>query len=144
MSTQSVNVARFARNVEWDFFCDFQTPCFSAYRILKRKLEKIFLPIQFGFSFVKRLVMHAKLSHIFVLFFFSTVTEIESKKKCTSRLQEAWTKLGLGKWNFRNSTCKEKSLIGRWRLVIKWTFWTKFDLNRFKWTKMNCKVPKIH
>ena len=22
-----VNVARFARNVEWDFFCDFQTPC---------------------------------------------------------------------------------------------------------------------
>ena len=29
MSTQSVNVARFARNVEWDFFCDFQTPCFK-------------------------------------------------------------------------------------------------------------------
>ena len=24
-----VNVARFARNVEWDFFCDFQTPCDS-------------------------------------------------------------------------------------------------------------------
>ena len=24
-STQNVNVARFARNVEWDFFCDFQT-----------------------------------------------------------------------------------------------------------------------
>ena len=27
MSTQNVNAARFARNVEWDFFCDFQTPC---------------------------------------------------------------------------------------------------------------------
>ena len=27
MSTQNVNVARFARNVEWDFSCDFQTPC---------------------------------------------------------------------------------------------------------------------
>ena len=26
MSTQNVNVARFARNLEWDFFCDFQTP----------------------------------------------------------------------------------------------------------------------
>ena len=26
LSTQNVNVARFARNVEWDFFCDFQTP----------------------------------------------------------------------------------------------------------------------
>ena len=22
-----VNAACFARNVEWDFFCDFQTPC---------------------------------------------------------------------------------------------------------------------
>ena len=28
MSKQNVNVARFARNVEWDFFCDFQTPWF--------------------------------------------------------------------------------------------------------------------
>ena len=27
LSTQNGNVARFARNVEWDFFCDFQTPC---------------------------------------------------------------------------------------------------------------------
>ena len=26
-NTQNVNVARFARNVEWYFFCDFQTPC---------------------------------------------------------------------------------------------------------------------
>ena len=25
LSTQYVNVARFARNIEWDFFCDFQT-----------------------------------------------------------------------------------------------------------------------
>ena len=27
LSTQNVNSARFARNVEWDFFCDFQTLC---------------------------------------------------------------------------------------------------------------------
>ena len=27
LATQIVNVARFARNVEWDFFCDFQTLC---------------------------------------------------------------------------------------------------------------------
>ena len=27
LSTQYVNVARFARNVEWDFFYDFQTLC---------------------------------------------------------------------------------------------------------------------
>ena len=29
LSTQNVNVARFARNVEWDFFCDFQTPYYQ-------------------------------------------------------------------------------------------------------------------
>ena len=28
LSTQNVNVARFARNVLWDNFCDFQTLCF--------------------------------------------------------------------------------------------------------------------
>ena len=27
MSTKNVNVARFARNIECDFFCDFQTLC---------------------------------------------------------------------------------------------------------------------
>ena len=27
MFTQNVNVARLARNVEWDIFCDFQTLC---------------------------------------------------------------------------------------------------------------------
>ena len=27
LSTQNVNVARFARNVKWDFFCDFQPLC---------------------------------------------------------------------------------------------------------------------
>ena len=26
-SNVDVNVARFARNVDWDFFCDFQTLC---------------------------------------------------------------------------------------------------------------------
>ena len=26
LATQNVNVTRFARNVEWDFLCDFQTP----------------------------------------------------------------------------------------------------------------------
>ena len=29
LSTHNVNVARFARNVERDFFCDFQTPCLN-------------------------------------------------------------------------------------------------------------------
>ena len=29
LSTQNVNVARFARNIQCDFFCDFQTPCYN-------------------------------------------------------------------------------------------------------------------
>ena len=29
LSTQNVNVVRCAHNVEWDFFCDFQTLCFG-------------------------------------------------------------------------------------------------------------------
>ena len=32
LSTQNVNVARFARNIEWDFFCDFQTPWQKTFR----------------------------------------------------------------------------------------------------------------
>ena len=49
MSTQNVNVACFARNVEWDFFCDFQTPwlCrFKWYRILF--LTNFFRHLQIG------------------------------------------------------------------------------------------------
>ena len=34
LSIQNVNVARFARNVEWDFFCDFQTESLAKYIIL--------------------------------------------------------------------------------------------------------------
>ena len=43
LSTQSVNVARFARNVEWDFFCDFQTLCMkvSFHCSLSSKQEKL-------------------------------------------------------------------------------------------------------
>ena len=37
LSTQNVNVARFARNVEWDFFCDFQT----LWCEVKRQSEKV-------------------------------------------------------------------------------------------------------
>ena len=40
-STQNLNVAHFARNVEWDFFCDFQTPCFpSNFDINLEKMKK--------------------------------------------------------------------------------------------------------
>ena len=33
MSTQNVKVARFARNVELDYFCDFQTLCCCMYSL---------------------------------------------------------------------------------------------------------------
>ena len=38
-STQNVNVARFARKVECDFICDFQTPCYPKnYNFRKNEL----------------------------------------------------------------------------------------------------------
>ena len=37
MSTQNENVARFARNVEWDIFCDFQTPYICVYCLFPTK-----------------------------------------------------------------------------------------------------------
>ena len=66
MSTQNVNVARFARNVEWDFFCDFQTlshldlSCFV--RKYRRSQNTIFFFFQtlrkFGASGVHFLATH--------------------------------------------------------------------------------------
>ena len=44
LSTQNVNVARFAHNVERDFFSDFQTPCIvrihSSLTVSKRNMEE--------------------------------------------------------------------------------------------------------
>ena len=34
LSTQNVNLAHFARSIEWDFFCDFQTPCQHCDRVI--------------------------------------------------------------------------------------------------------------
>ena len=44
LSTQTVNVASFARNVEWDFFCDFQTlwRCLTILFLVKQKKEALF------------------------------------------------------------------------------------------------------
>ena len=40
LSTQNVNVARFARNIEGDFFCDFQTPCIQPRERMKLNNEE--------------------------------------------------------------------------------------------------------
>ena len=42
----NVNVARFARNVEWDFFCDFQTPCtvLSIWKEVEKKTRNSVTP----------------------------------------------------------------------------------------------------
>ena len=41
LSITNVNVARFARNVEWDFLCDFQTPCVEISQEDARGIAKI-------------------------------------------------------------------------------------------------------
>ena len=43
LSTQNVNVARFAHNVEWDFFCDFQTPCPRLLFSLRKTISTTFV-----------------------------------------------------------------------------------------------------
>ena len=40
LSTQIVNIARFARNVVWDFLCDFQTLCVVAFNQLRSYTQK--------------------------------------------------------------------------------------------------------
>ena len=44
LSTQNVNVARYARNVECDFFCNFQTPC------IKYEIRHLGLIFNFEFT----------------------------------------------------------------------------------------------
>ena len=56
LSTQNVNIARFARNVEWDILYDFQTLClFSIGQVISSKvLTYFFSVIQFDIaSFVE-------------------------------------------------------------------------------------------
>ena len=48
LATYNVNVARFARNIEWDFFCDFQTPWCST--LLQTLLAKYRLLLTNHFS----------------------------------------------------------------------------------------------
>ena len=55
LSTQNVNVARYARNVEWDFFYSFQTPWMMVFQydqchFSSKYYEKIFLTHHFGIN----------------------------------------------------------------------------------------------
>ena len=51
--------ARFARNVEWDFFCDFQTPCFGDNAVLSRE-DAVFFPIFYSLCFCRQLLKEVK------------------------------------------------------------------------------------
>ena len=54
LSAQNVNVARFARNIKWDFFCDFQTPWASVNHhhkkcnFLTKKIHILVTPVSFN------------------------------------------------------------------------------------------------
>ena len=56
---QNVNGARFARNVEWDFFGDFQTPCFGDNAVLSRE-DAVFFPIFYSLCFCRQLLKEVK------------------------------------------------------------------------------------
>ena len=52
LATQNVNVARFARNVEWDLFYDFQTLCILWKIIIHRLFVEFNLPVEFSLLLV--------------------------------------------------------------------------------------------
>ena len=64
MSTQNVNVARCARNVEWDFFCDFQRPCTCQHNVGKQK-PNLYFSFQVFFKDKQKCCQAVKLFTIF-------------------------------------------------------------------------------
>ena len=63
LSTQNVNEGRFARNVECDFFCDFQTP-----RNFRTIFDKFLVNVQFLRHCVPSYFDHIS-AHLLIVFF---------------------------------------------------------------------------
>ena len=84
LSTQNVNVARFARTVECDFFCNFQTLWMKAIYVASRARCKV------------RFVQSCAQAHLFFPFFSGCLVDLESSKKCrptggVSSCRHFWT-----------------------------------------------------
>ena len=76
MTTQYVDVARFARNVEWDFFCDFQTLC-SRMKFI-RQIKFYYVPLwghtsTFRFYLVIVCIPLSHIFHNYILSHFRTI-----------------------------------------------------------------------
>ena len=76
MTTQNVDVARFARSVEWDFFCDFQTLC-SRMKFI-RQIKFYYVPLRghtstFRFYLVIVCIPLSHIFHNYILSHFRTI-----------------------------------------------------------------------
>ena len=76
MTTQNADVARFARNVEWDFFCDFQTLC-SRMKFI-RQIKFYYVPLwghtsTFRFYLVIVCIPLSHIFHNYILSHFRTI-----------------------------------------------------------------------
>ena len=75
LSIQNVSIARFDRNVEWDFFCDFQTPCtvpcMVFFYICQEWMER---RSQFHFAFLTNIDKKAVNPVVFLSIGFKSIT----------------------------------------------------------------------
>ena len=122
MSTQSVNVARFARNVKWGFFCDFQTPCFCCTQtLLGSNLEFL----------VKHWIIkiYAQIIHISFCLWFSCIEKIIklSSRKINDLSSYTWRLCseGLQAWHLVNC-----SGLHTFACRQKWRFSGSFNLHK--------------
>ena len=147
MSTQNVNVARFARNVEWDFFCDFQTLCkgqkFENRRFVKgTKYSK--------FEYIKKLKFHAKnwrekgwrTNRRIIPFTIltSTKSRLGWREKSLDKLTSSWANTLFSKSSFFvqkfNFDFPNKlSIFWGEKLVKMLWFWTFLAVDNFDFTR---------
>ena len=96
LSTQNINVARFARNVEWDFFCDFQN---IKWNFLEWFSNRVVKNRDFYFVIIK-LAREKSIG----LSLHVTVCDMRSAARNFQTLNNIWDKLYKG-WGISVTSC---------------------------------------
>ena len=88
MSTQNVNVARFALNFEWDFFCNFQTSCISQNQepVNLRHFRGYFQKKKIKIDLILVWFLSDFLHHLHICLLCWSNKEVSSKQKRSSKL----------------------------------------------------------
>ena len=88
METQNVNVTSFTRNVKWDFFFDFQTPCNILHTSFNKKQEsaKLWLNINDCFAIMTRKIWLRKSLNQFYNFKKKKGLKIAKSERCYKKV----------------------------------------------------------